>query len=133
MKRSILCILAVTLAMFASASSVTLSQARMVAGAWAAKNASFGFAGEPVAGGVRTHKDANGVKLWYEVPMTDGSCLIVSPVTELDPVIVALEDAADGLPEGHPMPVMLEVDMTDLPRIHQDGPVCILAEREVIP
>ena len=113
MKRSILCILAVTLAMFASASPVTLSQARMVAGAWAAKNASFGFAGEPVSGGVRTHKDANGVKLWYEVPMSDGSCLIVSPVTELDPVIVALENAADGLPEGHPMPVMLEVDMTD--------------------
>ena len=117
MKRSILCILAVALAMFAGASPVTLSQARKVAGAWAAKNASFGFACEPVSGGVRSHKDANGVKLWYEVSMTDGSCLIVSPVTELDPVIVALEDVPPeglaGLPEGHPVPVMLAVDMTD--------------------
>ncbi|MBR1587531.1 MAG: C10 family peptidase [Kiritimatiellae bacterium] len=117
MKRSILCILAATLAMFASASPVTLSQARMVAGAWADKNASFGFAGEPVSGGVRSHKDSNGVKLWYEVRMTDGSCLVVSPVTELDPVIAALEDVPAeglaGLPEDHPVPAMLAVDMTD--------------------
>ena len=114
MKRSILCILAVTLAIVASASSVTPSQARMVAGAWAERNASFGFAGEPVDNMPSVHKDDNGVKLWYEVRMTDGSCLIVSPVTELGPVIVALENVPEnGLDKDHPMLAMLATDMTD--------------------
>ena len=112
--KSILCILAATLAMVAGASPVKSSQARMVAGAWAARNASFGFAEGVVAGSVRSHKDANGVKLWYEVPMANGSCIIVSPVTELEPVIAALESVPEGgLPAEHPMLAMLSVDMTD--------------------
>ena len=115
--KSILCMLAATLALIAGAASVTPPQARMVAGAWAARNASFGFSESAVAGDIRdirSHKDANGVKLWYEVPMKDGSCLIVSPVTELEPVIAALEAVpTNGLPVGHPMLAMLTVDMTD--------------------
>lgn len=112
--KSILCILAATLVTIAGAAPVTSSQAGMVAGAWAARNASFGFAEGAVAGGIRSHKDANGVKLWYEVPMTDGSCLIVSPVTELGPVIVALENVPEkGLDNDHPMLAMLAIDMTD--------------------
>lgn len=114
MMKSILCILAATLVTIAGAAPVTSSQAGMVAGAWAARNASFGFAEGAVAGGIRSHKDANGVKLWYEVPMTDGSCLIVSPVTELGPVIVALENVPEkGLDNDHPMLAMLAIDMTD--------------------
>ena len=113
MKRSILCILAVTLAMFASASPVMPEQAKQVAQAWAQKNSAFGE--RAVASGDAVPFTNEVTTLWYQVPMTDGSCLIVSPVTELEPVIAALEDvdAAVGLPAGHPVLAMLKRDMTD--------------------
>ena len=113
MKRSILCILAVTLAMFAGASPVMPEQAKQVAQAWAQKNSVFGV--RSVASGDAVPFTNEVTTLWYQVPMTDGSCLIVSPVTELEPVIAALEnvDAAAGLPAGHPMLAMLTCDMID--------------------
>lgn len=117
MKRSILCILAVTLAMLASASPVMPSQAKQVAQAWAQKNSVFGQ--RSVASGslneVVVPFTNEVTTLWYQVQMSDGSCLIVSPVTELEPVIAALEkvNAQKGIPEGHPMLAMLTADMKD--------------------
>ena len=113
MKRSILCILAVTLAMYASASPVMPEQAKQVAQAWAQKNSAFGV--RSVVSGEAVPFTNEVTTLWYQVQMTDGSCLIVSPVTELEPVIAALEDvdAAAGLPAGHPMLAMLTRDMID--------------------
>ena len=113
MKRSILCILAVTLAMFASASPVMPEQAKQVARAWAQKNSAFGQ--RTVASGDAVPFTNEVMTLWYQVQMTDGSCLIVSPVTELEPVIAVLENvnAVEGLPEKHPMRAMLASDMKD--------------------
>jgi len=113
MKRSILCILAVTLAMFAGASPVMPEQAKQIAQAWAWKNSVFGE--RVVASGDAVPFTNEVTTLWYQVQMTDGSCLIVSPVTELEPVIAALEDvdAVKGLPEAHPMLAMLTHDMID--------------------
>ena len=113
MKRSILCILALTLAMFASASSVTPPQAKQVARAWAQRNSAFGE--RTVAAGDAVPFADEVTTLWYQVQMTDGSCVIVSPVTELEPVIAVLENvnAVEGLPEKHPMRAMLASDMKD--------------------
>ncbi len=113
MKRSILCILAVTLAMFASASPVMPSEAIRVAQAWAQKNSAFGV--RSVASDRAVPFTNEVTTLWYQVQMSDGSCLVVSPVTELEPVIAVLEkvNAEEGLPEGHPLLAMLTADMKD--------------------
>ena len=114
MKKSIFwALVAVFAACAARASVVTPDEAREVAVAWSARNAAFGVSAADV--GTPTHvADTNGVTLWYQVQMGT-SCLIVAPVTEIEPVIAALEnvDAAQGLPAGHPMLAMLTRDMTD--------------------
>ena len=114
MKKSfILALVAVFAAGAACASEVSPEQAREVAVAWSARNAAFGVSAADV--GTPKHvADTNGVTLWYQVQMGT-SCLIVAPVTEIEPVIAALEnmDATEGLPAGHPMLAMLTRDMTD--------------------
>ena len=113
MKKSILCILFAALAMIAGATPVTLLQAKQAARAWAQKNAAFVGNDVAVEGAVAV-ANAEGVTLWYRVALNNGSCIVVSPVTELEPVIACLENVpADGLPAAHPMRVMLERDMAD--------------------
>ena len=116
MKKNILCVFVAALALAAQASWVTKRQARDVALAWAERNGAFGVQAAEI-GALSTIKpfvDTNDVPLWFEVPLGD-SCMIVSPVTELEPVIAVLEgvNATAELPEGHPMYTMLVKDMTD--------------------
>ena len=115
MMKSILCMLAAALALIAQATPVSSSQAKQAARAWAQRNAAF--VGEDAIGASLSAvavTNADGVVLWHRVAMSNGSCLVVSPVTELEPVIACLENvSAEGLPSGHPMRAMLERDMAD--------------------
>ena len=114
MKKSlILALVAVVFACVARASEVSPEMASQAASAWSTRNAAFGVSAADV-GTAEHFADTNGVTLWYQVQMGT-SCLIVSPVTELEPVIAVLEnvDATEGLPAGHPMLTMLTRDMTD--------------------
>ena len=114
MKKSlILALVAVVFACVARAVDVTPDMAVTVASAWSTRNAAFGVSAADV-GTAEHFADTNGVTLWYQVQMGT-SCLIVSPVTELEPVIAVLENvkAKEGLPAGHPMLTMLTRDMTD--------------------
>ena len=115
MKKSILCILVAAFAMIAGATPVTSSQAKQAARAWAQRNAAF--VGKDIAmtgSSAVAVQNAEGVTLWYRVALNNGSCIVVSPVMELEPVIACLENVpADGLPVGHPMRAMLERDMAD--------------------
>ena len=113
--KSILCILAVALALIAQATPVTPFQAELAARAWTQKNASFTGKDAAVASSAAVAvSNADGVTLWYRVALNNGSCIVVSPVTELEPVIACIENVPeDGLPSGHPMRVMLERDMAD--------------------
>ncbi len=116
MKKNILCVFVATLALLAQATPVTSSQAKQAARAWAQRNGAFAGEDAVVASSAAVAvTNADGVKLWYYVAMANGSCLVVSPVTELEPVIACLEnvDATAGLPAGHPMRAMLERDMAD--------------------
>ena len=113
--KSILCILAVALALIAQATPVTPFQAELAARAWTQKNASFTGKDAAVASSAAVAvSNADGVTLWYRVALNNGSCIVVSPVTELEPVIACIENVPeDGLPSGHPMRAMLERDMAD--------------------
>jgi len=114
MKKSILCILVAAFAMIAGATPVTSSQAKQAARAWAQRNAAFVGKDIAVTGSAVAVADEEGVTLWYRVALNNGSCIVVSPVMELEPVIACLENVpADGLPFGHPMRAMLERDMAD--------------------
>ena len=114
MKKSILCMLVATLAMIAGATPVTSSQAEQAALAWAQRNAAFVGNGVAMTGSAVAVTNADGVTLWYRVALNNGSCIVVSPVMELEPVIACLENVPDeGLPSVHPMRAMLERDMAD--------------------
>ena len=118
MKKNILCVFVAAFALAAQASWVTIPQARQAALAWAERNGAFGVNASDALGTIKPFTDTNDVPLWFEVPL-GGSCMIVSPVTELEPVIAVLEgvnataDLAEGHPENHPMYTMLVRDMTD--------------------
>ena len=113
MKKNILCVFVAAFALAAQASWVTKSQASQAALAWAERNGAFGV--EAVLDGSPVKvEDTNGVPLWFYVQMTNDQCLVVAPVTELEPVIAVLESVPeDGLPTNHPMYTMLVKDMTD--------------------
>ena len=114
MKKNILCVFVATLALLAQATPVTPSQAQQVAQAWAQRNKAFVGTGVNIVGSAVAVTNADGVTLWYRVAMDNGSCLVMSPVTALEPVIACLESVgADGLPAAHPMRAMLERDMAD--------------------
>ena len=112
MKKSlILALVAVVFACTARAMDVTTNMAMTAANAWAARNAAFG------AGGVATNavpvRDTNAAQtiLWYQVSMSNGGCLIVAPVTEIEPVLAALEDDPGELPAAHPLRALLTADV----------------------
>lgn len=112
MKKSlILALVAVVFACVARAAEVTPDMAKTAANAWVARNAAFGAGG--VAQSVRTVRDTNTAEtvLWHQVKMSGGGCLIVAPVTEIEPVLAALEDDPGDLPAAHPLRALLTADM----------------------
>lgn len=112
MKKSvILALVAVFAACAARAISVTSDMAMTAANEWAARNGAFGAGGS--AQSVRTVCDTNAVHtvLWHQVTMSGGGCLIMAPVTEIEPVLAALEDDPGELPAAHPLRALLTADM----------------------
>ena len=112
MKKSlILALVAVVFACTARAMDVTTNMAMTAANAWAARNVAFGAGG--VAQSVRTVRDTNTAEtvLWHQVKMSGGGCLIVAPVTEIEPVLAALEEDPGELPAAHPLRALLTADM----------------------
>ena len=112
MKKSlILALVAVVFACTARAMDVTTNMAMTAANAWAARNAAFGAGG--VATNVVSVSDTNAAQtvLWHQVSMSNGGCLIVAPVTEIEPVLAALEDDPGELPAAHPLRALLTADV----------------------
>ena len=112
MKKSlILALVAVFAACTARAINVTTDMAMTAANAWVARNAAFGVGGS--AQSVITVCDTNAAQtvLWHQVSMAGGGCLIVAPVTEIEPVVAALEDDPGEIPAAHPLRAMLTADM----------------------
>lgn len=112
MKKSlILALVAVVFACVTHALEVTPEVAMTAANAWAARNAAFGADG--VATSVVSVCDTNAAQtvLWHQVSMSGGGCLIVAPVTEIEPVLAALEDDPGELPAAHPLRALLTADM----------------------
>ena len=112
MKKSlILALVAVACACVAHALVVTPDMAMTAANAWAARNAAFGAGGS--AQSVRTVCDTNAAQtvLWHQVTMSGGGCLIMAPVTEIEPVVAALEEDPGEIPAAHPLRALLTADM----------------------
>lgn len=112
MKKSIWMLLVAAWALGVCAGPVSREMAIAAANAWAAKNAAF-EAGTVATGEVLTVGDpANAsVVLWHQVSMKDGGMLVVAPVTEIEPVVVALDNDPGELPAGHPLRGILMGDM----------------------
>ncbi len=112
MKKSILWLLIAALTLGVCAESVTFDMAIAAANAWATKNAAF-KSGTAATGDVITESDpANAsVVLWHQVSMEGGGMLVVAPVTEIEPVVVALDNDPGKLPEAHPLRGILTGDM----------------------
>ena len=112
MKRSILTLVAAALALGACAESVSSEMAVAAANAWVLRNERFG-AGRAATGKVITVCDTNKAEtvLWHQVSMTGDGCVIVAPVTEIEPVVVALDNDPGELPAAHPLRGILRRDM----------------------
>ena len=112
MKKSlILALVALVFACVARAVIVTPDMAMTAANAWVARNAAFGAGGS--AQSVRTVCDTNAAQtvLWHQVAMSGGGCLIMAPVTEIEPVLAALEEDPGEIPAAHPLRALLTADM----------------------
>ena len=112
MKKSlILALVAVLSACAARAEGVSQSMAKTAANAWLARNAAFkvGVAAQSVI----TVCDTNAAKtvLWHQVSLSGGGCLVVAPVTEIEPVIAALEVDPGELLADHPLRGILTCDV----------------------
>lgn len=93
------------------AEEATSDDAQLVAKGWVYDNAK-GFGeqlGELVS--VTEEKNDAGETLWYWAIFEKGA-VVVSPDTELDPVVAMLPGCDGTLPEGHPMRALLLNDMT---------------------
>ena len=99
MKKSILTAFLSVLALGACAESVTPEMAKAAANAWVLRNEHFGAGREAVT--VRTVCDTNKAQtvLWHQVSMTGGGCVFVAPVTEIEPIMVALDSDPGELPK----------------------------------
>ena len=112
MKKSfILALVAAFAAGYACAGEVSPGMAMTAANAWAARNAAFGAGAS--AQSVITVSDTNAAHtvLWHQVSMTGGGCVVVAPVTEIEPVVAALEEDPGELPAAHPLRGILAGDM----------------------
>jgi len=98
------------LAFACHAAKVTESMARSVAEAWAGDNSEF-CAGSDAVQTVVAHVDSDGVLLWYEVSMQRGVCIIVSPDTEIEPIVAVIDGYDGNIPQGHPLLALLNGDM----------------------
>ncbi len=112
MKKSILlAFFACFSACVARAEMVTPAMAMAAADAWAERNAQFDTGNN--ATNVITVCDTNAAQtiLWHQVSMAGGGCLIIAPVTEIEPVVMALERDPGELPAAHPLHAILTLDM----------------------
>ncbi len=112
MKRSILLLFVAALTLGVYAGSVSPDMAIAAARAWVTKNAAFNSGTAPT-GNVITERDPTNttVVLWHQVSMTGGGMLVVAPVTEIEPVVVALDNDPGELPKAHPLRGILTGDM----------------------
>ena len=113
MKKSILTAFLSVLALGVCAESVTPEMAKAAANAWVLRNEHFGAGREAVA--VRTVCDTNKAQtvLWHQVSMTGDGCVFVAPVTEIEPIMVALDSDPGELPKRHPLVGILSVDVRE--------------------
>ena len=113
MKKSILTALLSVLALGACAESVTPEMAKAAANAWVLRNEHFGAGREAVT--VRTVCDTNKAQtvLWHQVSMTGNGCVFVAPVTEIEPIMVALDSDPGELPKKHPLLGILSFDVRE--------------------
>ena len=95
----------------ARAEVVTPAMAMAAADAWAERNAQFDTGNN--ATNVITVCDTNAAQtvLWHQVSMAGGGCLIIAPVTEIEPIVMALERDPGELPAAHPLHAILTLDM----------------------
>lgn len=111
MKKIVLMLFAMAMALGASAESVSPERAMAAANAWVVRNGAFG-AGQWATNVVTECDAANGnVVLWHQVSMAGGGMLVVAPVTEIEPVVMALDNDPGVLPEAHPLKGILRGDM----------------------
>lgn len=110
MKKIVLMLFAMAMALGASAESVSPERAMAAANAWVARNGAFG-AGQWATNVVTECDAANGVVLWHQVSMAGGGMLVVAPVTEIEPVVMALDNDPGVLPKAHPLRGILTGDM----------------------
>ena len=112
MKKSILlAFFACFSACVARAEVVTPAMAMAAADAWAERNAQFDTGNN--ATNVITVCDTNAAQtvLWHQVSMAGGGCLMIAPVTEIEPVVMALDSDPGELPAAHPLRAILRGDM----------------------
>lgn len=118
MKKSILTLVAAAMALGAFAEAVSPEMAMAAANAWVLRNGKFG-AGRAATGQVITVRDTNeaATVLWHQVSMSGDGCVIVAPATEIEPVVVALDNDPGELPAAHPLRGILTKDMRDRLRL----------------
>lgn len=93
------------------AEATTSSDAMLVAKGWLDQNPNaFGEFG--LAESVTAEKNAAGETLWYLVKFSNGA-MVVSPDTEIEPIIAVMPISDGVIPEKHPLRAML---MGDLPQ-----------------
>lgn len=109
--RFLLAFVAIVTACAAYAEQVSPDMAMAAADAWAERNAQFETGNN--ATNVITVCDTNAAQtvLWHQVSMAGGGCLIIAPVTEIEPVVMALEKDIGEIPEAHPLRGILTLDM----------------------
>ena len=109
--RILLAFVASVTACAAYAEQVTPAMAMAAADAWAERNAQFETGNN--ATNVITVCDTNASQtvLWHQVSMAGGGCLIIAPVTEIEPIVMALERDPGELPAAHPLHAILTLDM----------------------
>ncbi len=121
MKRSIWLLLIAAWTLGVHAETVSSEMASAAASAWAARNAAFG-AGSTAADVVSVCDPADAsVVLWHQVSMEGGGMLVVAPVTEVEPVVMALDNDPGALPEAHPLKKMLVGDLRRRLQFLADG------------
>jgi len=109
--RVLLAFVASVTACAAYAAEVTPDMAMAAADAWAERNAKFGTGNN--ATNVIKVCDTNAAQtiLWHQVSMAGGGSLVIAPVTEIEPVIVALDNDPGELPAAHPLRAILMCDI----------------------